>query len=129
VSAEARERFLRAIAERLPGRRIEDIRLFTPLKQGGVESGVAVITAALAVAADAAPRFTIYRAQYKYTVKGAERGKWEVSVTEEADAPEGTVDDVVRGVLRRAAEEAEPERLSGESLHSALVDESWTGAR
>jgi len=129
VSADARERFIRTIAERLPGRRIEDIRLFAPLKQGGIESGVAVITAVLDVAADAAPRFTIYRAQYKYTLKGAERGKWEVSVTEEADAPEGTVDDVVRGVLRRAAEEAEPERLSGESLHAALIDETWTGAR
>jgi len=129
VSADARERFIRAIAERLPGQRIEDIRLFAPLKQGGIESGVAVITAVLEVAADAAPRFTIYRAQYKYTLKGAERGKWEVAITEEADAPEGTVDDVVRGVLRRAAEEAEPERLSGESLHAALIDETWTGAR
>ena len=128
MSGDARERFVRAISERLPGRRIEDIRLFAALRQGGVESGVAVITAALDVAADAPPRFTIYRAQYRYTLKGAERGKWEVSVTEEADAPEGTVDDVVRGVLRRAAEESEPERLSGESLHAALVDESWTGA-
>ena len=107
MSADARERFIRAIAERLPGQRIEDIRLFAPLKQGGIESGVAVITAVLEVAADAAPRFTIYRAQYKYTLKGAERGKWEVAITEEA----------------------EPERLSGESLHAALIDETWTGAR
>ncbi len=129
MSSDARERFVRAIAERLPGRRIEDIRLFAPLRQSGVESGVAVITAALEVAADAPPRFTIYRAHYRLTLKGVDRGKWEMSVTEEADAPEGTVDDVVRGVLRRAGEESEPERLIGDTLHSALLDETWTGAR
>ena len=122
-----RERFLRAIAERLPSRRIEDIRLFAPMRQGGAESGVAVITAALDAAVDAPVRYTIFRAQYRLTLKGVERGKWDVSVTEEADAPEGTVDDVVRGVLRRAGEESEPERLTGETLHAALLDESWTG--
>jgi hypothetical protein len=127
--SDGRERFLRAIAERLPSRRITDIRLFAPLKQGGIESGVAVVTTALDVAADAPPRFTIFRAQYRLTIKGAERGKWDVTVTEEADAPEGTVDDVVRGVLRRASDETEPERLTGEALHAALLDDSWTGAR
>jgi len=127
--SEGRQRFLRAIAERLPGRRIEEIRLFAPLRQGGVESGVAVITARIAGEEGARPRHTIYRAQYRLTLKGAERGKWDVSVLEEADAPEGTVDDVVRGVLRRSGEDAEPERLSGESLHAALLDETWTGAR
>lgn len=129
MSSGGRERFLRAIAERLPSRRIEDIRLFAPLRQGGIESGVAIITAGLDVAPDAPARFTIYRAQYRLTLKGAERGKWDVSMTEEADAPEGTVDDVVRGVLRRAGEESEPERLTGEALHAALLDETWTGAR
>ena len=127
--SDGRARFLRAIAERLPERRIEEIRLFAPLKQGGVESGVAVITAALAGEAGARPRHTIFRAQYRLTLKGPERGKWDVSVLEEADAPEGTIDEVVRGVLRRAGEDEEPERLTGEALHAALLDETWTGAR
>ncbi|HUO52767.1 MAG TPA: hypothetical protein VMT93_09620 [Gemmatimonadaceae bacterium] len=129
----ARERFLRAIAERLPTRRLEDIRLFAPLRQGGIESGVAVVTAALdaepGAEPGAPPRCTIYRAQYRLTLKGVERGKWEMTMTEEADAPDGTVDEVVRGVLRRAGEEAEPERLAGEALHAALADGEWTGAR
>jgi hypothetical protein len=124
-----RERFLRAIAERVPAARIEEIRLFAPLRQGGIESGVAVITIAPEQAADERPRHTIYRAQYRLTLKGPERGKWDVSVTEEADAPQGTVDDVVRGVLRRSGEESEPERLAGEALHGALLDDTWTGAR
>jgi hypothetical protein len=128
VSA-ARERFLRAIAERVPAARIEEIRLFAPMRQGGVESGVAVITAAREAAADDRARHAIFRAQYRLTLKGPERGKWDVSVTEEAEAPEGTVDDVVRGVLRRSGEEPEPERLVGDALHGALLDDTWTGAR
>ncbi len=128
MSAEGRDRFLRAIAEHLPGSRIDEIRLFAPLKQGGVESGVAVITVALEGEVGAKPRYTIYRAQYRLTLKGAERGKWDMSLTEDADAPGGTVDDVVRGVLRRSADESEPERLSGEALHAALLDDAWTRA-
>ena len=127
--SEGRDRFLRAIGERLPPKRIDEIRLFSPLKQGGVESGVAVITVAIDGAEDTAPRFTIYRAQYRLTLKGAERGKWDMTMTEEADAPEGTVDEVIRGVLRRAGDEAEPERLAGEQLGAALLSETWTGAR
>jgi len=124
-----RERFLRAIAQCVPAARIEEIRLFAPMRQGGVESGVAVITAAREIADGAGVRHTIFRAQYRLTLKGPERGKWDVSVTEEADAPEGTVDDVVRGVLRRSGEEPEPERLAGDALHGALLDDTWTGAR
>lgn len=129
MSDTGRDRFLRAITERLPGRRIEEIRLFAPLRQGGAESGVAVITTQFDAAAGAPARCTIYRAQYRLTLKGVERGKWDMSVTEEADAPPGTVDDVVRGVLRRAGDDTEPERLIGDALHAALLDESWTGAR
>ena len=102
MSGAGHERFLRAIAERLPSRRIVDIRLFAPLKQGGIESGVAIITAALDVAPDMPARFTIYRAQYRLTIKGAERGKWDVSVTEEADV----LDAPRRQPLRDRAQEA-----------------------
>jgi hypothetical protein len=42
---DARERFLREIADRLPPERIEEVHLFPPLRQGGVESGVAVVAA------------------------------------------------------------------------------------
>ena len=37
---DARERFLREIADRLPPERIEEVHLFPPLRQGGVESGI-----------------------------------------------------------------------------------------
>jgi hypothetical protein len=65
-------------------------------------------------------RYTIYSARYRYTLKGLDRGKWEVSVTEEADAPLLTVDAVVRGVQRRSGDEDEVLRLSGDEFRAAL---------
>ncbi|HET7584149.1 MAG TPA: hypothetical protein VFK13_04535 [Gemmatimonadaceae bacterium] len=46
---ETRQRFFEAIAAQLPVERVVEMHLFAPLRQGGVESGVAV----LALAADA----------------------------------------------------------------------------
>jgi hypothetical protein len=47
TATETRERFLRAIAERLNADRVEELHLFPPLRQGGIESAVAVIAARL----------------------------------------------------------------------------------
>jgi hypothetical protein len=43
---QTRERFLVAIAAQVPPERIAEIHFFSPIKQGGVESGVAVVAAA-----------------------------------------------------------------------------------
>jgi hypothetical protein len=45
---------------------------------------------------------------------------WEVTVSEEADAPLLTVDAVVRGVQRRSGDVDEIVRLSGAELRAAL---------
>jgi hypothetical protein len=42
---ETRERFLLAITSKVPAERIAEIHFFQPIKQGGVESGVAVAAA------------------------------------------------------------------------------------
>jgi hypothetical protein len=42
---ETRERFLLAIAGQVPVERIAEIHFFQPIRQGGVESGVAVVAA------------------------------------------------------------------------------------
>ena len=68
----------------------------------------------------AAPRYTIHTARYRLTLKGVDRGKWEVDVVAEADAPLDAVDAVVRGVQRRSGEGAEPDRLSTDALREAL---------
>jgi len=155
TAADTRERFLRAIAERLTADRVEELHLFPPLRQGGVESAVAVIAARLvpppaaALAADhpadvpqaegqgdAPPpaddqvaRLTVYRAHYRLVVKGPERGAWEMGLIEEADAPPTTVGVVVRGVHERAGgDDTEPERLSGDAFRIAISDRPWAAA-
>jgi len=170
---ETQQRFLRAIAERVPTEQVVELHLFPPIRQGGVETGVAVVAedprrAPAPVAADAVvavdapsvepseasvesgdaeisiadvdsepapesesaddngaetplPRLTIHTARYRLTLKGVDRGKWEVDVVAEADAPLEAVDKVVRGVQRRSGEGgAEPDRLSSDAFREAL---------
>jgi hypothetical protein len=79
-----------------------------------------VLTGAAKSAARVASRLTIHTARYRLTLKGVDRGKWEVDVVAEADAPLAALDAVVRGVQRRAGEGAEPDRLSADALRDAL---------
>lgn len=48
--SETTERFLRAIAERVPVGNIEELHLFSPLRQGSVETGIAVVASRVIVA-------------------------------------------------------------------------------
>jgi hypothetical protein len=142
-----RERFLMAIAAVLPPERFIELHFFPGIRQGGVESGVAVIAAhpeqvAVPVIADAPPieepeealpeeeqpneptaprRYTVYAAKYKLALKGPDRGKWECTVVAEADAPLVTVETVVRGVQRRSGDAEEPERMSGEEARNFVL--------
>ena len=162
---DTQRRFLRALAERLPIARVAELHLFPPMRQGIVETGIAIVAAvrevtpvlaagaedqlagaacdptddasreapavdapeAAAPPVDASPvtplreRHTVYTARYRLTIKGPERGKWELNVMEEADAPLLTVEMVVRGVQHRAGEGAEPERLEPDALRELLA--------
>ncbi|MDQ3948923.1 MAG: hypothetical protein M3282_01120 [Gemmatimonadota bacterium] len=117
-----RDRFLAAVAEQVPLDRVVELHLFQPIRQGGVESGVAVIAAADgAPDSDAAePRYTVFTARYRHVLKGPERGRWEVSVVAEAEAPLATVGAVVRGVQRRAGDAEPPEHITGDALRDAF---------
>ena len=217
---ETQQRFLRAIAERVPSAHVVEVHLFPPMRQGGVETGVAVVAedprrpspngtdapldgsqppseivqadgsvvvdaleetvadapvaeanaeeaaaeswvgelvdaleevsedAALedesespyleepavevepvdqadgageeAAAPSPAPRYTIHTARYRLTLKGVDRGKWDFDVVAEADASLEALDKVVRGVLRRSGEGAEPDRLTTDAFREAL---------
>jgi hypothetical protein len=142
--SETRERFVVAIAEQVPADRIAEIHFFNPIKQGGIESGVAVIAltkpllsgdmppepgpelaldeSSVEEAEDAAPpKHVVLTAHYRLTLKGVERGKWQVTVVEEADAPLITVETVVRGVQRRAGDLDEPERMDGDGVREVLA--------
>jgi hypothetical protein len=127
--SETGERFLRAIAERLAPDHVVEVHLFPPLRQGPIESAVAIIamaddgpvgvadpSPAAVAAADTeepttiaetrdevdATRHAIYTATYRHTRKGPDRGAWSVEVIVQADAPLDAVAAVVRGVQRRS---------------------------
>lgn len=137
---ETRERFVAAIAGKVPADAIAEVHLFQPIKQGGTESGVAVVAveegprvtgadagdveaAAMVEAAAAMPadnRLAVYTARYRLTLKGPGRGKWDFSMHVEADAPLVTVDKVVRGVQRRSGDAEEPVRLSGDEFRQLI---------
>jgi len=70
-------------------------------------------------------RYAILTAHYRLTIKGPDRGKWDVEITHEADAPLETVERVARGVAKRAGEVSDPEHFSGESLRVALEAPVW----
>ncbi len=134
---DTRSRFLAAIAKRVAAERVIEVHLFSGLRQGGTESGVAVLAVehepialrdvdigvgvpARPEAPSVASRYVVYSARYRLTLKGVDRGKWEVTVTEEADAPLLTVDAVVRGVQRRSGDADETVRLSGDEFRASL---------
>ena len=116
--SETRERFIVAIAEQVASDRIAEIHFFNPIKQGGLESGVAVIAL---TKDDSAAKHTVFTAHYRHTLKGLDRGKWQVTVVEEADAPLLTVETVVRGVQRRAGDLDDPTRMEGDAVREVLA--------
>jgi hypothetical protein len=141
VLNETSEKFLKAILERIPAERIVELHLFPAIRQGQIETGVAVIAAEPApvpppvAEPDSNPelpfvppttgRLEVHTARYRFTRKGPERGKWEVDVKAEADAPLITVEAVVRGVQERAAEAMEAHRLTGRELQTLLSEPAW----
>ena len=145
-----RDRFVRAIADRIDPDRIVEMHLFAPIRQGGVETGVAVIAAELPVqgvnldeneTAENDPaqepagrgpqptgrpnqptRHTVFTAWYRLTLKGPDRGKWEFNFADEAVAPLQTIVAVARGVGERAGDADDPERWTGEHFRTALSE-------
>ena len=113
---ETTERFLKEIGDKVGAGYVESVHLFPPIRQGGVETGAAVIAASL----PEQERHTVYSASYRHTLKGPERGKWESEVTAEADAPLMTVELVVQGVMKRAGEPFQPEKLTAAEFRTII---------
>jgi hypothetical protein len=118
ILTETRERFLVAITAQVPADQIEEIHFFAPIKQGGVESGVAVVAAKGPT--PESERLVISTARYRLTLKGPDRGKWETNVVAEADAPLITVEAVVRGVQRRSGDVDDPAKMEGDEIRSIM---------
>ena len=125
---ETGERFLKAILERVPAERIVEIHLFPPIRQGQLETGVAVVAAEPPTTLELqlqSPRLEVHTAWYRLTRKGPERGKWEIEVKTQADAPLETVETVVHGVQERTGEALDPTRLTGRELIALMNEPAW----
>lgn len=122
INDETRQRFLVAISERVgaAGGVIDEAHVFQAMKQGILETGVAVVAASMAPALH--DRKIVYTARYRLTLKGPDRGKWEFTIHPEADAPLVTVDKVVRGVQQRSGDSLEPTRLTGEEIRAMMPE-------
>lgn len=70
-------------------------------------------------------RLAILCARYKLIIKGPERGKWDMEIVHQADAPLGTLDHVIKGVVRRSGDDAVPERFTRQSLRELLDAPAW----
>jgi hypothetical protein len=151
---ETQQRFLRAIAERVAAERVAEVRLFPSVRQGPLESGVAVVAVeelaagpmerevplpvtpadlhaigpvpARRVEGGGPHRLSVLTARYVLTLKGPERGKWEFQLVHDADAPLDAVEQAVRGVARRVGEEGEPDLLSAATFQRALAEPWWS---
>jgi hypothetical protein len=126
---ETEERFVRAIAEQVPMERVAEVYLFPPLRQGPIESGVAVLAVTdpvtgAAAGAEAGDRHVVYTATYRHTRKGPDRGTWLVDVVAQADAPLDAVAAAIRGVHRRTGDGdgAEADRMSGSQFRALIAD-------
>lgn len=139
LASDARERFLLEIAAVVPPDRIAEVHFFPPMRQGPIETGVAVIAAMpegatpegsvdsdepteMVEGASISSRHVVFSARYRWTRKGPDRGKWEAEVVAEADAPLLTVETVVQGVRRRAEEPYESERMTGETARALIAE-------
>lgn len=70
-------------------------------------------------------RLAILCARYKLIIKGPDRGKWDMEIVHQADAPLDTLDHVIKGVVRRSGDDAVPERHTRQSLRDLLDAPAW----
>jgi len=118
---ETTERFFREISDRVGYNQVAEVYLFPVIRQSGVEAAVAVVAAYPDPLVEShAPRHVVYSANYRSTVKGTDRGKWSVDIVAEADAPLVTVEEVVRGVVRRSGEQFQPEHFTGAEFRAIV---------
>lgn len=115
------ERFFREISDRVGYDQVAELYLFPVIRQSGVEAAVAVVAAYPDPLVEShPPRHVVYSASYRSTVKGRDRGKWAVDVVAEADAPLVTIEEVVRGVVRRSGDQFQPEHITGAEFRAIV---------
>jgi hypothetical protein len=87
------------VREAFPVEELDGIWTFQAVRQDLHEWGTAILSRM------DGPRRRIYTARYVHTIKGRERGTFTATVEEVGSGPVETLDELIRGVERRADEE------------------------
>ena len=98
-------RLARAVATEVPPDEVDGVWVFRAIRQEAREWGTAIVSR---VEGD---RRRIYTARYVHTIKGKERGNWSGALEEVGSGPLEALDELIRGVEKRADEEL-PTRIA-----------------
>jgi hypothetical protein len=93
------QRLARAVAAEVPPAEVDGVWVFRSIRQESKEWGTAIVSR---IEGD---RRRIYTARYVHTIKGKERGKWSAVLEEVGSGPVEALDELIRGVEKRADEE------------------------
>jgi len=104
------EKLAEAVATQVPPAEIETIYVFRPYKREGREWGTAVVTRR---ASDG--RLRVYTGKYMLVMRGKERGRSAVEVTEVALSPADVVERVMQATADRTGD-AEPPAALGPAV-------------
>ncbi len=104
-----------AVAAELPPSEVDGVWVFRAIRQEAREWGTAILSR---VEGD---RRRIYTARYVHTIKGKERGKWSGTVAEVGSGPVETLEELIKGVEKRADEEM-PTRIAPDEWFPAVAD-------
>jgi hypothetical protein len=127
--SEVTERFLRAVVAAVPVELIEELHLFSPLRQGTLETGIAVLAARVSLAAveesSAEPELPFVE-EASEAVERVETADVEAPAVEalDADAPEAEVPTEELEVVADAGDDDEDVSVVEQPLVEASADES-----
>jgi hypothetical protein len=116
-AGEGWSRLARAVATEVPPAEVDNVWVFRAIRQEAREWGTAILSR---VEGD---RRRIYTARYVHTIKGKERGKWSGALEEVGSGPVEALDELIKGVEKRADEEM-PSRVAPEEWFPPATDGS-----
>ena len=109
-------RLAQAVASEVPPDEVDGVWVFRAIRQEAREWGTAIVSR---VEGD---RRRIYTARYVHTIKGKERGNWSGALEEVGSGPADALDELIKGVEKRADDEL-PTRVAPAEWFPAAADD------
>lgn len=104
--SEITERFFKAIVAKVPIDRIEELHLFSPLRSGGVETGIAVVAARVPVV----------------VLGPAAQPEQQFEHELETEAATASETEIVQDAIAAPDDESEPDPYAPDALHEIVAD-------